>query len=89
LVKNKETYKFVVVNNKKNMRAVEFKSKIRDNRILIPRKVRQELNAEQDRNVRIVVFIKDSDVYDEKAYRQMAKEQFFRGYADTDSVYDL
>jgi hypothetical protein len=71
------------------MRAVEFKSKIRDNRILIPRKVRQELFAEQDRNVRIVVFVKDNDVYDEKAYRQMTKVQFLKGYTDTDSVYDL
>ena len=71
------------------MRAVEFKSKIRDNRILIPRKVRQELISEQDKNVRIVVFVKDSDVYDEKSYRQMTKVQFLKGYADSDSVYDL
>ena len=71
------------------MRAIEFKSKIRDNRILIPRKLRQELISEQDKNVRIVVFVKDSDVYDEKAYRQMTKAQFLKGYADSDSVYDL
>jgi len=71
------------------MRAVEFKSKIRDNKILIPRKVRQELITEQDEDVRIVVFVKDSDVYDEKAYRQATKVQFLKGYADSDSVYDL
>jgi len=71
------------------MRAIEFKSKIRGNKILIPRKLRQELIAEQDRNVRIVVFVKDSDVYDEKAYRQMAKAQFLKGYDDSDSIYDL
>ena len=71
------------------MRAIEFKSKIRDNRILIPRKVRQELISQQDRNVRIVVFVKDSDVYDEKVYRQMTKVQFLKGYADSDSIYDL
>jgi len=73
----------------KYMRAIEFKSKIRDNRILIPRKVRNELIVEQDRNVRIVVFVKDSDVYDEKAYRQMTEVQFLKGYAGSDSVYDL
>ena len=70
------------------MRAIEFKSKIRDNKILIPRKVQHELNAEQDRNVRIVVFVKDSDVYDEKAYSQITKVQFLKGYADSDSIYD-
>ena len=71
------------------MRAIEFKSKIRDNRILIPRRIRQELIIEQDKNVRIVVFVKDSDVYDEKSYRQMTKAQFLKGYSDSDSVYDL
>ena len=71
------------------MRAVEFKSKIRDNRIAIPRKIMQELAAEQDKSVRIVLFLKDSDVYDEKVYRQMAKTQFLKGYADSDAIYDV
>ena len=71
------------------MRAIEFKSKIRDNRILIPRRLRQALITEQDKNVRIVVFVKDSDVYDEKAYRQMTKAQFLKGYTDSDTIYDL
>jgi hypothetical protein len=71
------------------MRAIEFKSKIRDNRILIPRRIQQELIAEQDKNVRIVIFMKDNDTYDEKAYRQMTKSQFLKGYADSDAVYDL
>jgi len=71
------------------MRAVEFKSKIRDNRIVIPRRVMQELAAEQDKSVRIVLFLRDSDVYDEKAYRQMTKTQFLNGYADSDAIYDM
>lgn len=71
------------------MRAIEFKSKIKDNRILIPRKIQQELIAEQDKNVRIVIFVKDSDVYDERAYCQMTKSQFLKGYADSGAVYDL
>ena len=71
------------------MRAIEFKSKIKDNRILIPRRIRQELIVAQDKNVRIVVFVKDSDVSDEKAYRQMTKAQFLKGYSDSDVVYDV
>ena len=71
------------------MRAIEFKSKIRDNRILIPHSVRQELYADQGENVRVVVFIKDSDVYDETAYRQAIRAQFLKGYAESDAVYDL
>ena len=33
--------------------------------------------------------MEDVEVYDEKAYRQMTKSQFLKGYADSDSVYDL
>ena len=70
------------------MRAIEFKTKIQDNRILIPRKIQSELLAEYDKNIRVVVFMEDSDVYDEKVYRQMAKVQFLKGYAESDSIYD-
>jgi len=71
------------------MKAIEFKSKIQENRILIPRRIQQELVVERDKNVRVVVFMEDSDVYDETAFRQMAKTQFLNGYADSDSIYDV
>ena len=71
------------------MRAIEFKSKIRENKILIPRKLRPELITERDKRIRIIVFVEDSDVYNEKAYRKMTKSQFLNGYTDSDSVYDL
>jgi hypothetical protein len=47
------------------------------------------LFAGYERPVRVVVYVEDSDVYDEKAYRQMTASQFLNGYAETDSVYDL
>lgn len=71
------------------MRAIEFKSKIRENRILIPRKIQPELMVGYDKSVRVVIFVEDSDIYDEKPYRQMTKNQFLKGYADSDSIYDL
>ena len=72
----------------RNMRAVEFKSKIRENKILIPRQKLRELFVEHDKTVRVVVFVEDSDVYDERSFRQMTKNQFLKGYAETDSIYD-
>jgi len=71
------------------MRALEFKSKIKDNRISIPRRLRHEFFAGSERPVRVVVYVEDSDVYDEKAFRKMTANQFLNGYAETDSVYDL
>ena len=70
------------------MRAIEFKTKIRENRILIPRRMQSELVAERDKSIRVVVFVEDTDIYDEKAYRQLTKRQFLNGYADSDSIYD-
>ena len=70
------------------MRAIEFKSKIRENKILIPHRMRPDLITGFDKAVRVVIFVEDAEVYDEKAYRQMTKSQFLRGYADSDSIYD-
>ena len=55
------------------MRAIEFKSKIRENKILIPRRIQSEFIAGGSESVRVVVFVEDSNVYDEKNYRQMTK----------------
>ena len=71
------------------MKAIEFNSKISENAILIPHKMRQELLNRHNNKVRVVVFLEDSDVYDERSYRQVTKSQFLKGYADTDSIYDL
>ena len=73
----------------KEMRAIEFTSEIRENKILIPRRMQSEFVARDDKNVRVILFLEDSEIYDEKAYRQMTKTQFLKGYADSDSVYDL
>jgi len=66
------------------MRALEFKSKIRENSILIPRRIQSEIIT-GDKSVRVIIFVEDSE---EKAYRQMTKSQFLKGYSDSDSIYD-
>ena len=70
-------------------RVIEFKSKIRENKILIPRKMQSDLFIERDKQVRVVVFLEDTEVYEERLYRQMTKSQFLKGYADSDSIYDV
>jgi hypothetical protein len=70
------------------MRALEFKSKIKDNQILIPSKIQSELNSNQDKYVRVIVLMDDPDIYDDLIFKQSTKDQFFKGYADTDSIYD-
>lgn len=38
------------------MRAIEFKSKLSKNRILIPKKIRSELRDTDEKNVRVMIF---------------------------------
>ena len=71
------------------MRAIEFQSKISNNAIVIPNTMMAELQYEENRNIRVVVFMEDSDVYDNKAFRKITKSQFLKGYAETDAIYDI
>ena len=70
------------------MRAIEFMSKIQENKILIPRKMQSEIYVGANKGVRVIVFLEDPEVYEEKAYRQLTKTQFLKGYADSDAIYD-
>ena len=70
------------------MRALEFKSKIKNNQILLPLKIQSEFKNKQDRDVRVIVLIDDLEIYDDAIFQQTAQSQFLKGYADSDSVYD-
>ncbi|RRO22164.1 hypothetical protein [Flavobacteriaceae bacterium 14752] len=70
------------------MEALEFKSKIENNKIQIPKHVKSKLLFNQYKNVRIIVLLEDGDDVEEKGFKHMASEAFFEGYALSDSVYD-
>lgn len=51
------------------MRAIEFKSKLSKNRILIPKKIQSELRDTDEKNVRVMIFWEeDTDSNDLKSY---------------------
>ncbi len=70
------------------MRAIEFKSKIKNNQITIPSKVQSELNSKQDKNVRVIVLIDDSESADDYIFQKAAQNRFLQGYSESDSIYD-
>lgn len=70
------------------MRALEFKSKIKNNQILIPAKIQSELKTKQDKDVRVIVLVDDSDIYDDLIFQQTTQSQFLKGYSDSDTIYD-
>jgi len=58
------------------MRAIEFNSRIEENKILIPRRMQSEFFAKDDNKVRVVVFLQDdSEVYESKKEKKL----FFAG----------
>lgn len=71
------------------MKALEFKTKIKNNRIQIPLRIQSELETNQDRDVRVIVLIDDSEKIDDLMIKEAASGHFLQGFADTDSVYDI
>lgn len=70
------------------MEALEFRSKIENDTIQIPDHVKSNLINDQNKNVRVIVLLEDSDDVEEKGFKNMASEAFFEGYSHSDSVYD-
>jgi hypothetical protein len=70
------------------MRALEFKSKIKNNQISIPARIQSKLKNKKDKNVRVIVLIDDSDTYDDLILQQTTQSQFLSGYSDSDAIYD-
>ncbi len=70
------------------MRAVEFKTKLRNNRIQIPKKLHKQVNTSKNKDVRVIVLMDERSQNEKDEFQLLFTEQFLRGYAKTDSVYD-
>lgn len=70
------------------MRALEFKTKIRNNQIQIPAAIQSELKTNKGKDIRVIVLIDDSINYDELVFQDAATTRFLKGYSESDSVYD-
>ena len=69
------------------MKALEFKSKIKNNKIQIPENVQSQLKKGND--VRVIVLIEDPDeVCDDIDFKRAAASNFLRGYSESDTIYD-
>jgi hypothetical protein len=70
------------------MRAIEFKSKIKNNQIQIPTKIQSELKSDQGKDIRVIVLVDNSEIYESLLFQESANSQFLKGYANSDSIYD-
>jgi len=70
------------------MRTIEFKSKLSKNSIHIPKEIQPELREADEKNIRVMIFLDDSNDYADLTLKQVTTEQFLKGYSDSDSIYD-
>ena len=68
------------------MKAVEFRAKLKDNKIQIPTKFRRQIVTSKNKDVRVIVLIDDPKAKDD--FSKLSQEQFLKGYAKSDSIYD-
>lgn len=57
------------------MRAIEFKSKLSKNRILIPKRIQSELRNAGEKNVRVMILFDDSMNREDEAYKDEKESQ--------------
>jgi bifunctional DNA-binding transcriptional regulator/antitoxin component of YhaV-PrlF toxin-antitoxin module len=71
------------------MKALEFKSKIKNNRIIIPTGVRSKLMSDANKDVRVIVLIDDpAEDVEELNLKKASASEFLKGYSESDSIYD-
>ncbi len=70
------------------MKAIEFLGRIKENYILIPENCKGEIERVKDKTVRVIMLIDEFGDQEEKSRRAMVREQFLKGYAESDEIYD-
>jgi hypothetical protein len=70
------------------MRALVFKSKIKNNQILIPARIQSELKDIQDKNVKVIMLVEGKDQSEDLGFKETTQRQFLEGYSDSDAIYD-
>jgi len=70
------------------MKAVEFETELVNNTINIPENFQVELLSSENKHVRVIVLIDDVEVTDETEFKNAMRDQFLKGYDETDSIYD-
>ena len=68
------------------MKAVEFKTRMKDKLIRVPENLKMVLP--EDKDVRVILLFEEKENKKENDYRNLVNEQFLAGYSDSDSVYD-
>lgn len=71
------------------MIALEFISRIKNNRIKIPSGIQSKIKSDPEKDVRVILFLEEADgLIEDNEFNQAAVSDFFKGYSESDSIYD-
>ncbi len=68
------------------MKAVEFKAKMKNRLIKVPKNISDNLS--EDKEVRVILLLEEIEKHEDNSFRKLSKDQFLAGYSDSDSIYD-
>jgi hypothetical protein len=68
------------------MKAVEFKSKMKNKNIRVPNNLNLDLSDNDD--IRVIVLYDERENEDKEDFKRLTKDQFLAGYSDSDEIYD-
>jgi hypothetical protein len=68
------------------MKAVEFKAKMRNRLIKVPKNISADLSG--DKEVRVIVLLDEFEKSEDNSFKKLSKDQFLAGYSDSDAIYD-
>ena len=67
------------------MQALEFDTIIENDKILIPKEIK---GLNNQTHIRVIILIEDEAAREEQDFKRFANEQFLKGYAESDAIYD-
>ena len=68
------------------MKALEFKSLLKNKSIKIPDNLGSKLP--ENKNVRVIVLYEEQENQEENDFKLLAEKEFLSGYSESDSIYD-
>jgi hypothetical protein len=70
------------------MRAIEFTTKLKNHSIPVPENIEKQMKSSKNKDVRVLILIEEPEASEEQEFQNIAREQFLKGYSDSDSIYD-
>lgn len=56
------------------MKAIEFRTRLSNNQIVIPPKIQSQLKDSSNKEIRVMILIEDPDIYEEQIFNKADRE---------------